>query len=530
MGLLTIYDTTLRDGAQGEGIAFSLDDKLKIARLLDGLGVDYIEGGWPGSNPKDEAFFEKAQELELENSEITAFSSTKRPHIKIENDLNINKLVNSGVDIATIFAKSWDFHVTEALEVSLEENLNMIRETIAHLKANGLRVFFDAEHFFDGYVNNREYAMKTLKVAEEAGAERLILCDTNGGLLVSRLEKIFQEVKKKVKSPLGIHAHNDGGLALANTLAAYENGAIQIQGTIGGIGERCGNVDLCGVIPAIEAKYGRKLDKIQSKKLKSVYYTVMEIANLIPDHFKPYVGKSAFTHKGGIHVSALQKNPATYEHIVPETFGNQRRVLVSELAGKSNLRYKLEELGIDLDQFDKDKLSRLTGTIKKLEHKGYQFEGAEASLKLLVYRNYSEYERRFEVDNFKIISHNSGEMMTNSEAVIKLSVRGNEVHTAAEGDGPVNALDKSLRKALSDFFPEIDDMKLIDYKVRVLDEIRGTAAKVRVLIETTNGNQSWNTVGVSTNIIQASWQALIDSIEYGLLIKNNREAELLAAK
>lgn len=516
MGLVTIYDTTLRDGSQGEGVSFSLEDKIKITSVLDGLGVDYIEGGWPGSNPKDEEFFDQVKKIKLRNAKIVAFSSTRRPGVKVDNDLNIKKLLNSGVEIATIFAKSWDFHVKEALGISLEENLDLIYDTINFLKKHGLIVFFDAEHFFDGYNNNPGYAIKTLHTAVEAGADMLVLCDTNGGQLPSKISKVTIEVSDRVSSPLGIHAHNDGGLAVANSLVAFEKGASQIQGTIGGLGERAGNADLCSVIPALKIKYGLKLNNINLTKLTSTYYNVMEVANLIPDSSKPYVGKSAFTHKGGIHVSALRKNTATYEHISPETIGNTRRVLVSELSGKSNLQYKLKELGFNLNYFNKEKLGHLTKVIKNLEHKGYQFEGAEASFKLLVYRDYIQYKEFFKVKDFKIISHNNGGD-TISEAVIKLKIKEEKVHIAAEGDGPVNALDNALRKALERFFPEIKEMKLIDYKVRVLNGNEGTAAKVRVLIETKNKKESWTTIGVSTNIIQASWKAMIDSIEYGLL-------------
>lgn len=522
MGLVSIYDTTLRDGSQGEGISFTLDDKLKIVKRLDKLGIDYIEGGWPGSNPKDEDFFKQVQELELNNAKITAFSSTRRPGIKAQNDPNIQKLVQSGVEVVTIFAKSWNFHVTDALEVSLQENLEMIQDTVKYLKKNNLTVFFDGEHFFDGYQNNSEYALKTLQAAEEAGADLHVLCDTNGGMLTGQVKDVFQEVKQKVNIPLGVHSHNDGGLALANSLAAYEEGATQIQGTIGGLGERCGNADLCNIIPALELKYNQQepLTRIDLKQLTPTYFFVMETANQIPDNRKPYVGKSAFTHKGGIHVSALQKNPATYEHVAPGQIGNKRRVLVSELAGKSNFKYKLKELGFDLSRFDKEKLAHLSGIIKELEHEGYQFEGAEASLKLLVYREYYQLEPFFKVEDFKIISHNSGNV-TNSEAMIKIEVKGENVHTAAEGDGPVNALDNALRKGLNEFSPLVEEMQLIDYKVRVLNGTDGTASKVRVLIETADREKSWTTVGVSTNIIQASWQALIDSIEYGLLVNED---------
>ncbi|ACL69844.1 citramalate synthase [Halothermothrix orenii] len=522
MGLVSLYDTTLRDGAQGEGISFSLDDKLKIVYRLDELGIDYIEGGWPGSNPKDEEFFKKVRNLKLNNARIVAFSSTRRPGIKVENDSNILKLLEAGVDTVTIFAKSWDFHVTHALEITLDDNLDLIFDTVSFLKDKGLKVFFDAEHFFDGFEANPDYTLKTILTAQDAGADLIVLCDTNGGQLTSQIENTIKKVKEKVSVPLGIHLHNDGGLGVANSLAAYENGISQIQGTIGGIGERCGNADLCSIIPALKVKYNEDvITEEQLSKLKSVYHYVMEIANLIPQNQTPYVGRSAFTHKGGIHVSALQKNPATYEHIEPEKVGNRRRVLVSELSGKSNLKYKLKELGFNIDNFTKAELSRLTKKIKFLEHKGYQFEGADASFNLLVNREYGNHKPFFTVNDFKIISHNSGEM-TNSEAVIKLVVNNEKVHVAAEGDGPVNALDNALRKGLRTFFPEIKNMKLIDYKVRVLNGDRGTAAKVRVLIETSNGEDTWTTVGVSTNIIQASWQALIDSIEYGLLIHEKK--------
>ncbi|MFW6381657.1 MAG: citramalate synthase [Bacillota bacterium] len=517
MGLLTIYDTTLRDGSQGEGVSFTVEDKLKIAKRLDKLGVDYIEGGWPGSNPKDVEFFERIQEVELETARIAAFSSTRRPNIKAEDDPNIRKLAEAGTGVVTIFAKSWDFHVTEALGVSLEENLEMITDTIEFLRGEGLEVIFDAEHFFDGYKSDPEYALKTLDRAARAGSELLVLCDTNGGMLPEDISRVMSEVQQQVETPLGIHAHNDGGMGAANSIAGYDQGAVQIQGTVGGLGERCGNADLCTVIPTLALKYGRdRLPRIDLQRLTSTYYFVMETANHIPENRHPYVGASAFTHKGGIHVSALQKDPSTYEHIEPEAVGNKRRVLVSELSGKSNFRYKLREMGFDLEDFDKQTLSEISSTIKEMEHEGYQFEGAEASLELLVYKQYRDYQPFFDVEDFKIISHNSGSM-TSSEAVIKLEVNGEREHTVAAGDGPVNALDNALRKALHDFYPRIKELKLIDYKVRVLNGGDGTAARVRVLIETAGKDCSWTTVGVSTNIIQASWQALVDSIEYGLL-------------
>lgn len=517
---LTVYDTTLRDGSQGEGISLSLDDKLRITRQLDRFGIDFIEGGWPGSNPKDEAYFKKVRNMELDHAKVTAFSSTRRANCKAAEDPNILKLIEAGVDYVSIFAKSWDLHVKEALEIPLAENIAMIKDTISFLKQKGLKVFFDAEHFFDGYLNNADYAIKVLKTAADAGAEILVLCDTNGGILPSKLRKIYQEVRAEITTPLGIHAHNDGSLAVANSLAAYEEGAVQIQGTVGGLGERCGNADLCSIIPSLQLKYGEELvNQQQLKNLKPLYFFVTETANLIPQNNKPYVGKSAFTHKGGIHVSAVRKNPHTYEHIQPELVGNERRVLVSELAGKSNLRYKLKEIGFDLDDFSDQMLKKLVKRVKTLENKGYQFEGAEASLILLAFREFKDYRSFFEIEDFRTNSVNR-DNETYSEAVVKMTVNKEKVHIAAEGDGPVNALDNCFRKALISFYPEINETKLIDYKVRVLNGNDGTAAKVRVLIETADLEKSWTTVGVSTNIIQASWDALLDSIEYWLLIED----------
>ncbi|QTL99392.1 citramalate synthase [Iocasia frigidifontis] len=521
MKSLTFYDTTLRDGAQGEGVSFTVDDKIKIVKKLDDFGIDYIEGGWPGSNPKDEEFFAAIRDLKLKHSKIVAFSSTKRYGIDIKDDLNIKKMIDSGVDTVAIFGKSWDFHVTDVLKISLDENLALIEDTIKYLLENNMQVIFDAEHFFDGFASNPTYALETLKVAYEAGAEVLVLCDTNGGQLPTQLASTIGKVKESLTAPLGIHAHNDSDVAVANSLLAYELGAVQIQGTIGGIGERCGNADLASIIPALKTKYKLELSNLNVNKITSLYYYIMEVANLVPENNHPYVGSSAFTHKAGMHVNALQKNSETYEHVSPQIFGNKRRILVSELSGKSNLKYKLQELGFDLSNFTKEEYRSLATKIKDMEYQGYQFEGAEASLKLLFLREYEDYHSLFGVEDFKIISHNFGKK-TDSEAVVKLKVKGESVHIVAEGDGPVNALDNALRKALLSFFPSIDVMKLIDYKVRVLNGKDGTAAKVRVLIESSNTEQSWTTIGVSTNIIQASWQALIDSFEYALyLAKNN---------
>ncbi|MGY4687518.1 citramalate synthase [Petrotoga sp. DB-2] len=514
-----LFDTTLRDGTQGENVSLTVEDKLKIAKKLDEYGIDYIEGGWPGSNPKDEEFFKKVQRMSFKNSEIIAFSSTKRYGIKAEDDQNILKLVSSGAKIVTIFAKSWDFHVSQALGISLDDNLKLIEDTITFLKRKGIEVFFDAEHFFDGFNHNQQYALKTLEVAQNSGASIVVLCDTNGGQTPSKIKEAIEVVKERIKIPLGIHAHNDSGLAVANSLTALQEGVEQIQGTVGGLGERCGNADLCIIIPNLKFKYGFRLPKINVEKTTSLYNYVFEVANLTPDNRIPYVGRSAFTHKGGVHVSAILKNPLTYEHISPEWVGNTRRILVSELSGKSNLKSKLEELGFDITQFSEEQFKKLTLKIKEYEHDGYQFEGADASLKLLVLREFFDYAPNFQVENFNILHYNFGKG-TGTEAVVKLKINDETVHAVAEGDGPVNALDMALRKALEDFFPSLKNMKLIDYKVRVLDSASGTAAKVRVLIETSDTDKTWTTVGVSTNIIQASWKALLDSVEYGLFVDN----------
>ncbi|RAO98677.1 transferase [Petrotoga sp. 9PW.55.5.1] len=510
-----IFDTTLRDGTQGEGVSLTVKDKLKIAQKLDEYGIDYIEGGWPGSNPKDEEFFQEIKKISLKNSEIVAFSSTKRHGIKAQDDPNIVKLLYSGVKTVTIFAKSWDFHVTDALGISLDDNLKLIADTVSFLKKHGIEVFFDGEHFFDGFNHNPNYALKTLEVARDSGASIAILCDTNGGQTTKRMREIIKVVKEKLNMPLGIHAHNDSGLAVANSIIAFEEGIEQIQGTVGGLGERCGNADLCTIIPILKFKYDIDLPKINLEKTTHLYNYVMEVANITPDNRKPFVGRSAFTHKGGIHVSAILKNPLTYEHIAPELVGNERRILVSELAGKSNLKSKIEELGFSLSSFSDDQIKKLTLKIKEYEHDGYQFEGADASLKLLLLREFFDYNPDFQIENFNILSYNFGEGTT-TDAAVKVRINDEMVHTVASGDGPVNALDKALRKALENHFPILRNMKLIDYKVRVLDSASGTAAKVRVLIETSDTEKSWTTVGVSTNIIQASWKALIDSIEYGL--------------
>ncbi|GAW92557.1 citramalate synthase [Calderihabitans maritimus] len=517
MAKVFIYDTTLRDGSQGEGISLSVEDKLKIAGKLDYLGVDYIEGGWPGSNPKDLEFFRRAKELIFKHARLTAFGSTRRPGVRPEEDANLNALLEAGVKTVAIFGKSWDFHVVEALKTTLEENLSMIRETVSYLKNKNLEVIYDAEHFFDGYKNNGEYALKTLQAAAEAGADWIVLCDTNGGSLPDEVNRIVKEVKSRIKTPLGIHAHNDGELAVANSLAAVRAGVDMVQGTINGFGERCGNANLISVIANLEYKMGyRCLPEGCLRRLTEVARYVSEIANVVLPGHQPFVGQSAFTHKGGVHVSAVLKDSRTYEHIPPEVVGNRRRVLVSELSGISNLRYKAQELDLDIP-IDAPETRKVIQRIKELEYQGFQFEGAEGSLELLLRKAFGQYRQHFQLESFKIIVEKRAEQETISEAVIKIRVDDRVVHTAAEGNGPVNALDNALRKALEEFYPVIREMHLTDYKVRVLDEKDATAAKVRVLIESRDKTSSWSTVGVSTNIIEASWQALLDSMDYALL-------------
>ncbi|MGM0471117.1 MAG: citramalate synthase [Bacillota bacterium] len=519
--MVKLYDTTLRDGTQREGISYSTEDKLKITKRLDELGIDYIEGGWPGSNPKDVEYFKKVQELDLDHGQVTAFGCTRRPGIAASDDQNLAAILASGVEVVTIFGKSWDFHVTDALQTTLDENLAMIEDTINYLTANGLTVFYDAEHFFDAYQANAEYAVKTLQAAERGGAKTLVLCDTNGGTLPTELKRIVTEVQEEVDVQLGIHAHNDSDVAVANTLLAVEAGASHVQGTINGYGERCGNANLSSIIPNLKLKQG--LDVVsdeQLEQLTAVSRFVSEVANLNPPSHQPYVGDSAFAHKGGIHVSALMRNADTYEHLKPECVGNRRKVLVSELSGKSNLRYKAEKYGIELDE-EQDDFKEVLQQIKELEHQGYQFEGAEASFEILMKKATNSYESLFDLEGCRIITEKAPGLTPISEATMKVKVNDQIMHTAAEGEGPVNALDHALRKALLEFYPAVADIYLVDYKVRVLDGNDGTESKVRVLIESSNGQETWGTVGASTNIIEASWQALVDSIEYGIKLKED---------
>ncbi|MBE9482064.1 MAG: citramalate synthase [Chloroflexi bacterium] len=524
MTQVQLYDTTLRDGAQREGISFSVVDKLHIVEKLDELGVHFIEGGWPGSNPKDVEFFTKAQSLAFSHAKLVAFGSTRRPGIKAETDANLLALASAGVEVVTIVGKSSELQVTQVLETTSDENLSMITDSIEYLRGRGLTVFLDAEHFFDGFKDNPVYTLRVLKVAAEAGASCLVLCDTNGGTLPDEITVAVEAARKVSDVLLGIHAHNDGELAVANTLAAVNAGVSQVQGTINGYGERCGNANLCSIIPDLKLKMG--IDCVsdeQLAKLTEVSHYVSEVANLIPDAFSPYVGSSAFSHKGGLHVSGLRKWTGSYQHVEPTWVGNKSRVLVSELSGKENIIYKAREKGLDLPVKGKE-AQKLLKQIKLLESRGFQYENAEASFELLLHRAKPEYQSPFDLVDFMVVvekrrrpptPRNIEEML--SEAVVKVKV-GNEImHTAAEGDGPVNALDEALRKALLQFYPSLAQVKLVDYKVRILEESVGTGAQVRVLIESSDGVEVWRTVGSSANIIEASWLALADSLEYWLL-------------
>jgi 2-isopropylmalate synthase len=521
---VTIYDCTLRDGAQGEGISFSLQDKLRIARKLDEIGIHYIEGGWPGSNPKDLRFFRRMQDVTFKHARLAAFSMTRRAGGSAASDANMQALVEAGAPVATIVGKSWDFHVTDALDTTLPENLAMIEDTIAYLRPKMDEVLFDAEHFFDGFRANREYALATLKAAERAGAHWLVLCDTNGGTLPAELVEVIREVRKHVKTSLGIHVHNDAECAVANSLAAVLEGVDQVQGTMNGYGERCGNANLVSIIPSLVLKL--RLDCIPEsnlRELRDVSRFVSELANRKPWDAQPYVGDSAFAHKGGMHVSAVVKHPETYEHIDPERVGNHRRVLVSELAGKSNILFKAREFGIDLERETPDS-RRILDQLKALEDQGFQFEGAEASFELLMERALGRHKPYFELVAYRVIIEEQDADEPVAEATVRVRVKGMLEHTAAAGNGPVNALDHALRKALEEFYPNLKTMRLLDYKVRILDESKGTAARTRVLITSGDELETWGTVGVAENIIEASWQALVDSVEYKLRADERRRA------
>ncbi|PPS39189.1 citramalate synthase [Chroococcidiopsis sp. TS-821] len=530
---LWIYDTTLRDGTQREGLSVSIEDKLRIARRLDQLGIPFIEGGWPGANPKDVQFFWQLQEEPLQQAEIVAFCSTRRPHIPASEDPLLQAILSAGTRWVTIFGKSWDLHVTEGLKTSLNENLVMIQDTIAYLRSQGRRVIYDAEHWFDGFKYNREYALETLRTAIAAGAEWLVLCDTNGGTLPHEVGAIVKDVVEVIgdrNSPqIGIHTHNDSDTAVANAIAGVLEGARMVQGTMNGYGERCGNANLCSLIPNLQLKLGYSC--IQAEQLAQLAQTsrfISEVVNLAPDDHAPFVGRSAFAHKGGIHVSAVERNPLTYEHIQPEQVGNSRRIVISDQAGLSNVIAKARTFGIELDK-QNPAARQILQHLKNLESQGYQFEAAEASFDLLMREALGKRQQFFTIKGFQvhcdlvsgIDQQNSGALAT-----VKVTVNGQDILEAAEGNGPVAALDAALRKALVNFYPQIAEFELSDYKVRILDEHSGTSAKTRVLVESRSQQQRWTTVGVSTNILVASYQAVVEGLEYGLLLHSSTEVAL----
>ncbi len=510
---VVVYDTTLRDGAQTEGVSFSCEDKLDILNRLDSFGADFVEGGWPGSNPRDDEFFAKASRLDLKKAALTAFGSTRRHGIPPSEDPNLMALAACPVEWCCIFGKSWDFQVTDALRIPLEDNLAMIEDSVRYLRDSGKRVMFDAEHFFDGYRSNREYAIASLEAAERGGAEWLVLCDTNGGSLPEFIRSAVEDAASTASVPLGIHCHNDSDLATACSMAAVEAGCTMVQGTVNGIGERCGNANLCTVVPNMAMKMGAEVSA-NLRDITALSKYIGEIVNMAPGAGMPYVGDRAFAHKGGMHVSALAKDPRTYEHVPPESVGNSRRVLVSDMAGRSNIAQKLRELGLEPGNDG----SQIAAKVKEMESKGYQFEGADASFELLVKRLRGDLEESFEVAGFRIFIDERQGLDMDSEASVKVKDReGNMEQTSADGNGPVNALDNALRKALAKFYPDLAGVRLTDYKVRVIDEKSATAANVRVLMRSTDGMDSWTTVGVSENVIEASLIALVDSLEYALM-------------
>jgi 2-isopropylmalate synthase len=512
--MIEIYDTTLRDGTQREGISLSCDDKLRVARKLDDLGVAYIEGGWPGSNAKDLEFFLKAKDIHWKTTKIAAFGSTCRVGIRPENDENILALLEAQTPVCTVVGKSWTLHVSDVLRTSKENNLRIIEESLAFLKSKGKQVIFDAEHFFDGYKTDPRYALETLRAALCGGASVLVLCETNGGAMPWEVEAIFRQVRGAVDGQLGIHTHNDSDCGVVNTLIAVREGATHVQGTINGYGERSGNANLCTIIPDLELKLKQRcLPKGKLKHLYEAAHYVAEIANLSPDEHMPYVGKSAFAHKGGIHAAAMRRSRLSYQHIDPALVGNQMRVVVSELSGKGNLLNKIEEYKLHSDE---KSVAKVLKEIKELEAKGFSFEAAEASVAVMLKRHHPGYKPPFElIDFFCVVEHRQGRGLV-ADAMVKVRVDGEVMHTAAEGNGPVNALDGALRKALKPRYPQIARFELVDYKVRILDSKSGTAASVRVLIDTQCDGRLWSTVGASENIIEASWRALSDAVEYGL--------------
>lgn len=524
---IIIYDSTLRDGAQGEGISFSAIDKLKIVKALDEIGVDFIEAGNPGSNPKDLEFFQKVKEIKLEHSKLVAFGSTRRKGIKPEDDDNIKSLLKAETEYIAIFGKSWDFQVTDIINATLEENLLMIEDTIIYLVSKGKKVIFDAEHFFDGYKANSDYAIKALKAAKKAGASSVVLCDTNGGTMSSELTEITKTICKEMDMTIGIHCHNDSGLAVANSINSVEAGVTEVQGTFIGFGERCGNANLTTIISNLQLKLGYEcIPEENLEKLTSTARFIAEIANIALDDGAPYVGRSAFTHKGGMHIDGVNKNSRSFEHIDPSIVGNERRFLMSEVSGRSTILKQIQKVAPSIQKESKE-TAAIIKRLKELEHEGYQFEGAESTFELIIRKHLGKYKPFFELENFRIIGEKADKRDEfGSYAMVKVNVDGHVKITAAEGDGPVNALDKALREALEEFYPELKTVYLTDYKVRVLDSKEATAAKVRVLISSTDGDTEWTTVGVSTDIIAASLIALVDSIEIKLLKDLERKIQI----
>ncbi|NJO41480.1 MAG: citramalate synthase [Cyanobacteria bacterium CRU_2_1] len=543
---LWIYDTTLRDGAQREGLSLSIEDKLRIARQLDRLGIPFIEGGWPGANPKDVQFFWQLKEEPLTQAEIVAFCSTRRPGKAAADDPMLQSILAAGTNWVTLFGKSWDLHITEGLQTTLEENLAMIRDTIEFFRSHSRRVIYDAEHWFDGYKRNPDYALKTLEAAIAGGAEWLVLCDTNGGTLPHEITAIVRHVvtfvtnhQTQENSPhlpippqIGIHTHNDSGTAVANALTAVVEGARMVQGTINGYGERCGNANLCTLLPNLQLKLGYAcVQTDQLAQLSESSRLISEVVNLAPDDHAPFVGLSAFAHKGGIHVSAVERNPLTYEHIQPELIGNRRRIVISDQAGLSNVLAKARSFGIDLDK-QNPTCRQILQHLKTLENEGYQFEAAEASFELLMREALGQRQEFFTIKDFHVRSDMVRDTIDRgslSLATIKVTVNGKDILEAAEGNGPVSALDAALRKALMNSYPEIASFHLTDYKVRILDGTAGTSAKTRVLIESSNGHQRWTTVGVSGNIIEASYHAVVEGLEYGLMLQSRAKAALTSS-
>ncbi len=512
---ISLYDTTLRDGSQREGLSLSVRDKLSIARKIDQLGLAYIEGGWPGANPKDNEFFEAMRDHPLEHATLVAFASTRRKGTPVAEDAGMQALVAAGTHAVCVFGKSWDMHVTHALVTTLDENLRMISESVQFLKGKGFEVIYDAEHFFDGYRDNPAYAMQTVKAAEAAGADCVVLCDTNGGALPFMIEETMREVLPQIKAPIGMHAHNDSGCGVANSLAAVREGAVHVQGTINGYGERCGNADLVSIIPDLLLKMNIECIPLENLRLLTeVAHHVSEVANVTPDPNEPYVGENAFAHKGGVHVSATLRQKGTYEHIDPELVGNMQRITVSEQAGLAAIRERAREARIELTG---EQAKTVLDKLKKLEHRGYHFEAADASFAMLLKRVKGEYRPLFKLEEYRVnVGKRSDKGVPIADAIVKIHVGGRRQVEHAEGDGPVNALDTALRKAMANVYPQVNNVRLTDYKVRIVNARRGTAAMTRVLIQSTDGEVEWGTVGVSENIIEASWEALVEALEYGL--------------